>query len=492
MSTTTWGSYLPNATVNAATDRCNPYGSSAWSSSWAAASLKNYTAVGVYTTTVSPTPVPSSELVLPPAAPFPPPVDYDFPDDFIFGVASSSYQVEGAVAMEGRTPSILDVLFENATAKAYDGEEHYFLYKQDIERMAAIGTEYYSFSLSWTRILPFIFPGTPVNQQAVDHYDDVINTVLASGMKPIVTIMHWDTPYAFIRDSVVTHLDVGYHHGGWENETFYDAYVDYGKLVLALYGDRVSHWVTFNEPMLYITNAKGVNNTIHAHAALWHWYHEELNGTGSVGFKMMDNFAVPLDPKNASHVEAARRYSDIWLGTMMNPLCAGIDYPDAYMNTVPGVTSLTPEVLAKLNGTCDFIGLDPYTPTIVSPPPGGIDACAGNLSHPMHPICLTTGYVGTDGWQLGYAGTGSASNIAPTYFREYFSYVWNTWKTPIIIAEFGFTLSGEDALPLALQRQDGPRAVYYTSIMSEVLKSIWEDHVQIIGAIAWAMVDDWE
>jgi beta-glucosidase/6-phospho-beta-glucosidase/beta-galactosidase len=142
--------------------------------------------------------VPSSELVLPPSDYFVPEDCYAFPDDFVFGVAGSAAQIEGAVGLEGRSPSLLEKLVPDSEPKDYITNENYFLYKQDIERLAAMGVEYYSFSIPWTRILPFVLPGTPVNKQAIDHYDDLIDTVLKAGMQPIVTMLHFDSPLMFI------------------------------------------------------------------------------------------------------------------------------------------------------------------------------------------------------------------------------------------------------------------------------------------------------
>lgn len=136
----------------------------------------------MFSTTVSPTPVPSSELVLPPQDYFGPTGCYRFPKDFIFGVAGSAAQIEGAIGLHGRSPSLMEKLVSDSEPKDYVTNENYFLYKQDIQRLAAMGVEYYSFTIPWTRILPFVLPGTPINQQAIDHYDDLIHTVLDAGM----------------------------------------------------------------------------------------------------------------------------------------------------------------------------------------------------------------------------------------------------------------------------------------------------------------------
>lgn len=116
----------------------------------------------------------------------------------MFGVAGSAAQIEGAIALDGRSPSFLEKLITGSEPKDYVTNENYFLYKQDIQRLAAMGVEYYSFTIPWTRILPFVLPGTPVNRQAIDHYNDLISTILDAGMKPIVTMLHFDNPLMFV------------------------------------------------------------------------------------------------------------------------------------------------------------------------------------------------------------------------------------------------------------------------------------------------------
>lgn len=144
--------------------------------------------------------------MLPPHDYFGPADCYNFSDDFIFGVAGSAAQIEGAIALEGRSPSLLEKIVPANSPKDYVTDENYFYYKQDIERLAAMGVEYYSFSIPWTRILPFVLPGTPVNKQAIDHYNDLINTVLDAGMQPLVTMLHFDSPLIFVAsDSIGRH-----------------------------------------------------------------------------------------------------------------------------------------------------------------------------------------------------------------------------------------------------------------------------------------------
>lgn len=107
---------------------------------------------------------------------------------------------------------------------------NYYLYKQDIARLAAIGIPYYSFSISWTRVVPFGEVGSPINEPGLQHYDNLIDTCIEYGIKPIVTLSHNDAPLN------LTYLD----------SRFSDAFLYYAKVAMTRYSDRVSHWVTLN------------------------------------------------------------------------------------------------------------------------------------------------------------------------------------------------------------------------------------------------------
>ncbi|OBT57017.1 hypothetical protein VE04_03125 [Pseudogymnoascus sp. 24MN13] len=495
LSTTTWGNWDPNATAQA-TDSANPYGNAAWTAMWHAANVSNFTEVPLYTTTVSPTALPTSELILPPADYFGPTDCYTFPEDFVFGVAGSASQIEGAVAMEGKSPSLMEILpGAQGKSKDYVTNENYYLYKQDIERLASMGVKYYSFSIAWTRILPFALPGTPVNQQGLDHYSDLIDFILEKGMVPTVTMFHFDTPLQFFGGNNSQAADdalIGYVNGGYQNETFTDAFVNYGKILLTNYADRVPIWFTFNEPLLYCDNGKSVNNVIKAHAQLYHFYHEDVQGTGKLGIKFNDNFGVPKNPKNQSDLDATNHFNDFQLATFCNPIFLGIDYPEAFKITIPDYVPLTSEDLAYIGNTSDFLGIDPYTATVVSQPPEGVEACAKNSSSPNFPYCVTQETQNVFGWNIGYRSQ-SYVYITPTYLRTYLSYLYNTFKKPVLVSEFGFPVFAEsESAAVEDQLFDSPRSQYYLSFMSEILKSIHEDGVNVMGALAWSFADNWE
>lgn len=161
-----------------------------------------------------------------------------------------------------------------------------------------------------------------------------------------------------------------------------------------------------NEPNLVFSigfaSYSAVRNILQAHASVFHWYKEELQGTGLVTVKFANNLATPLDNANADDLRAALRYQDFLVGILGNPIFLGEQIPDEVLNT-PGlnVTALTDEELTYYNGTSDFLSVDPYTAGFATSAPGGIDACANNQSDPLWPTCVFNTNVQTDGWLNG-------------------------------------------------------------------------------------------
>ncbi|KAK5111670.1 hypothetical protein LTR62_004775 [Meristemomyces frigidus] len=474
---------------NAVTVQDGTYGQGAYARLWESIS---YNTTIPFTTTMSPTPVASSELVFPPALYTPCPSSagscldcYKFPADFIWGVAGSAFQIEGGLTFAGRGPSDVDTygalpnIADFANAEVSDMA--YFLYKQDIARLAAIGVPYYSFSISWTRILPFGNTSTPVNEPGLAHYDDVINTCIAYGVTPIVTLQHNDFPLS---------LNIG-------APEYPDAFLNYAKQVMTHYGDRVKYWVTLNEPNLAIGLPYGsagydaVTNVLMAHAKVYHWYKEVLKGTGFVTLKFANNLALPLDSTNPADIRAAQRYQDYILGMMANPIFLGAQYPEEMLNTTNlNLTALTSEQMGYINGTADFWSFDPYTAQYATSAPGGIDACAADPTNPYYPICVINTNVQKDGWLMGQASYAYAY-LAPQYVRQQLGYVWNTFRpSGILIAEFGFNPWAEYTKPVVDQLYDLERTLYYQGFLRETLKAMYEDGVNVLGTLAWSVLDN--
>lgn len=163
----------------------------------------------------------------------------EFPTGFTWGVATASYQIEGAVDEGGRSPSIWDT-FSSAPGNVLNGDtgdvacDHYHLWEDDIALMQRLGVDGYRFSVAWPRVVPE-GRGSP-NQAGLDFYDRLVDGLLSAGITPYATLYHWDLPQT---------LDDG---GGWLNRDTAKAFADYSGVVAARLGDRVKNWMTINEP----------------------------------------------------------------------------------------------------------------------------------------------------------------------------------------------------------------------------------------------------
>jgi beta-glucosidase len=162
-----------------------------------------------------------------------------FPDDFLWGAATAAYQIEGAVNEDGRRPSIWDT-FSHTPGKTFNGDtgdiacDHYNRWQSDVRLMQELGLQAYRFSIAWPRVLPE-GTGQP-NERGLDFYDSLVDALLSANMTPFVTLYHWDLPQA-LQD-----------RGGWANRDTVEAFTEYADVVASRLGDRITHWITHNEP----------------------------------------------------------------------------------------------------------------------------------------------------------------------------------------------------------------------------------------------------
>ncbi|OCL06029.1 glycoside hydrolase family 1 protein [Glonium stellatum] len=471
-------------------------------------------------TTVEATLVPSSSLIPPPTLYYPPfPTgqqialqskneSWKFPKDFWYGVASAAYQVEGAVKDEGRGPSIWDVLTHRVTnfvAHNDTGDiadNHYYMYKQDIARIAAMGIKAYSFSISWSRILPF--GSGEVNEEALKHYDDLIDTCLQYNVIPMVTLYHWDMPL-FLQNT----------YGGWLSDRIIDDFTEYARIVFTRWSSKVSHWFTLNEPIVFCNfyplpantfKATSIppkqqpfvcgHNALLAHASAYH-VGKSLNSSLTISFKNNGGYKIPLTDSAADR-EATQRAYDFNEGWFANPLFLTGDYPTSmqpFLSTF--LPPFTAAQKAALNGSADIFAHDAYTSSFYSAPTdGGIPACTANASHPLYPACYNTTSVYATGWNIGPAADPAAAwlNWATDWVPAFLRHVQATWKPRggIAVSEFGFAEPFE-----ALKSRpedvafDPVRAAYYRAYLEGVLMAVGEG-VRVVGCLAWSIFDNLE
>ncbi len=301
-----------------------------------------------------------------------------FPQDFVWGVATASYQIEGAFNEDGRGESIWD-RFSKTPGKVLNGDngdiacDHYHRYKQDIALTKELGVDSYRFSLSWPRILP---EGTgAVNHTGLDFYKRVIEELLSRGVAPAVTLYHWDLPQV-LEDK-----------GGWLNRDIAKYFRDYAMIVFEGLGDVVSSWITLNEP--WCSAFLGYGNGEHApgmrdfpahftaahHLLLGHGLalqgYRELNLPAGIGItlNLTPQYPVSQDPRDLAASQKADGFQNRWY---LDPIFKG-SYPEDmvdYLAFVDGAVQAGDlELISKPN---DFLGINFYSRTLISADAGGL------------------------------------------------------------------------------------------------------------------------
>src|SRR5215207_4274453 len=167
-----------------------------------------------------------------------------FPPDFLWGVATAAYQVEGAAREDGRTPSVWDTFARRPGAIAMDhngdrGPDHYHRYGADVALMKQLGVRGYRFSVSWSRVIPQ--RGAAPNAKGLDFYDRLVDALLEAGIQPWMTLFHWDLPQ-WAEDEF----------RGWESIDCAHAFADFAAVMSRRLGDRVRGVMTINEFMCFL------------------------------------------------------------------------------------------------------------------------------------------------------------------------------------------------------------------------------------------------
>ncbi|TCN23195.1 GH1 family beta-glucosidase [Sinorhizobium americanum] len=324
-----------------------------------------------------------------------------FPGDFVFGVATASFQIEGASKADGRKPSIWDA-FSNMPGRVlerHNGDvacDHYNRLDQDLDLIKSLGVEAYRFSIAWPRIIP---EGTgPINEKGLDFYDRLVDGLKARGIKAFATLYHWDLPLALMGD------------GGWTARTTAYAYQRYAKTVIARLGDRLDAVATFNEPWcsvwlshLYGIHAPGERNMDAALAALHFTNLAHGLGVAAIRSEKPDLpvgiviNAHPVYPgsDSAEDKAAAERAFDFHNGVFFGPIFKG-EYPEGFLSALGSRVPLIEDGdMATIAQPLDWWGLNYYTPMRVSHDP------AAGAEYPATVNAKPVSEVKTDiGWEV--------------------------------------------------------------------------------------------
>jgi beta-glucosidase len=311
-----------------------------------------------------------------------------FPDGFLWGSATSSYQIEGAADVDGRLPSIWDT-FTRMPGRVRNGDNgdtanrHYELFRDDVALMADLGLQAYRFSIAWPRVFP---QGVgPLNEKGLAFYDSLVDALLEKNILPVITLYHWDLPQA-LQD-----------RGGWLSRDTAHAFADYAAVIAETLGDRVKHIATHNEPWCIgflghwigehapgeRGSLKNALQVIH-HVLLSHGLAVQamraLRPDVQMGIVLNHTYAHPASD-SVTDAQAAWRYDGYFNRWFLDPLYRA-EYP-ADMLTLYGDDAPVVHAgdLTTIAAETDFLGVNYYTRAVVargSMPPLHIDYMRGD------------------------------------------------------------------------------------------------------------------
>jgi beta-glucosidase len=296
----------------------------------------------------------------------------DFPADFVWGVATSAYQIEGAATEDGKGPSVWDSFCRvpGAIADRSDGNiacDHYHRWSADLDLVAGLGVDAYRFSVSWPRVRP---TGSGAwNEKGLAFYDRLVDGLLARGIRPYLTLNHWDMPDALQAD------------GGWANRETVHRFVEYARCIQARLGDRVVSITTHNEPWVMATLghetgifAPGIKSRATAmqvshHLLLSHGL--ALQALRADGCRCELGIVLNLSPvqpatESPADAQKARLEDGKLLRWYMDPLFQA-QYPQDVLEYLgPDRPRIEPGDLQAIATPMDFMGLNYYSRAVVS------------------------------------------------------------------------------------------------------------------------------
>jgi beta-glucosidase len=411
-----------------------------------------------------------------------------FPDGFLWGAATSAYQIEGAAAEDGRARSIWDT-FSHTPGAIADGRtgdiacDHYHRFHDDIAIMADLGLNAYRFSISWPRLLPT--GSGAVNAAGVDFYSKLVDELLDHGIAPMATLYHWDLPQR-IQDE-----------GGWLSRDTTEHFADYTELVARRLGDRVHQITTLNEPWCsaFLGHASGehapgvkddaaalvvAHHLLLAHGRAVEVLRAELGTTAQLSVTLNPALLRPASTAPADH-DACRRADLLANRIFTDPLAHG-RYPGELVAETAKLTDwgfVADGDLSTINAPLDFIGINYYQPMIVGAEPSSSSAprlWPGTRDVFQHePPPPHTGM----GWAIESAGlTELLSRIAKDFPG-----------LPIMITENGAAF--DDRVEDSDRIHDERRAQYLRDHIGATASAI-EAGVDVRGYFAWSLLDNFE
>lgn len=418
-----------------------------------------------------------------------------FPDNFVWGTATASYQIEGAWLEGGKGLSIWDA-FTHTPGKIAGGQtgdvtcDHYHRYREDVALMAEMGLKAYRFSIAWSRILP-AGRGQP-NPEGIRFYSDLIDALLEYNIVPWVTLYHWDLPLALQME-----MD------GWLNPAMPEVFAEYADLCFRHFGDRVKNWITFNEPWVVSIFGHGngvmapgrtsnaepyavAHQLLRSHARAVAVYREKYQREqqGLIGITNNCDWREPLTNSEADR-QAAEQALEFFLGWFADPIYKG-DYPDCMRSRVgkrlPEFSAQDRELLA---GSSDFFGLNHYSTLFASAPVPGQKVEQdpygnGGISEDQD-VVLTS--------DPQWAKTDMNWNIVPWGCCKLLQWIDRRYgHPPIYITENGCAIADR----LQAGRVEDPLRIEFLQGYLEACREAIESGVDLRGYFLWSFMDNFE
>jgi beta-glucosidase len=407
-----------------------------------------------------------------------------FRDDFVWGCAAASYQVEGAAGEDGRGDSVWDMFCRKAGAiwEGHSGEvacDHYHRYREDVALMKEIGVKAYRLSVAWPRVFP---EGVgAVNEKGLAFYDRLVDELLAAGIRPWITLFHWDFPLAL------------YRRGGWLNRDSAEWFADYAGVVVKRLGDRVAHWITHNEPQCTIGlgHKQGIHapgdklataewllaghNLLRSHGMAAQAIRAASKGPCQVGYAPVGHGVVPASDA-APDVEAARAATmsvtadNTWNATWwMDPVVFGRYPEDGVKLFGKAAPKVAAEDMRTIAQPLDFMGLNIYQAERFKAGSGGAPE---RVARPQgFPIT-------TYSWPV----TPEALYWIPRFWQE-------RYKLPVVITENG--MGNTDLVSLDGKVHDPQRIDFLHRYIRELRRAV-VDGLDARGYFLWSIMDNFE
>ncbi|GII85486.1 beta-glucosidase [Sphaerisporangium siamense] len=397
---------------------------------------------------------------------------------FLWGTATASYQIEGAVADDGRGLSIWDT-FAHEPGKVKDGHtgdmacDHYHRWSEDVMLMAALGVNSYRFSISWPRILPA--GRGEVNQAGLDFYDRLVDGLCAQGIVPAATLFHWDLPQA-LEDE-----------GGWLARDTASRLADYAGVVAARLADRVPIWITLNEPFVHMvfgyalgTHAPGRMLFLDAlpvahHQLLGHGLAAQALRAHGAERVLVTNNLTPVRPASSSadDLRAADAYDILHNRLFNDPVLLG-RYPDLSAFGVDAMPAVRDGDLAVIAQPLDGLGVNYYNPT--------------RIRAPGEP----TGLPFDDAGITGYPTTAFGWPVVPDGLRELLTGLkarYGDALPPVYVTENGCSQPDTPGPDGVIDDQD---RIAFLDAHIQAVGAAMSEGVDVRGYYVWSLLDNFE